>query len=282
MNYISREVFPSSSGNIATLTAPTNAKYIRITTLISKINNIMVTDDINSEYYPQTFEPYGEIDNIKVDNCNFIRKLPNLINKNDIVPGKYIGYSNGAEISNPGYFATNFIKVKPNTEYQLSQSRNAFQLAFYNIEKQYISGNYQGDENPGIMTSPINAEYVRVSVLNQYLDTVSFCESENIGDEYGNELIDDIKINENNIIKNIIYIGPNEEYTTFKAGIEKATETFDSVVIVRKGTYDLYQEFGGDDYFNNYDSSSAIGIILKNRVKVYFENGAKIRFHQIS
>lgn len=279
LNYISREVFASNVSIVATLTIPATAQYIRISTLTAKIDNIIITESQYSQYYPQTFKPLGNIENITIESCNFINKLPNLIDKNNVILGKFISYVSGLETVNAGYFATNFIKIKPNTSYELSESRNAFQLAFYDIEKRYISGNYQGDTNPGIMTSPTNAEYVRVSALIQYLDTISYCESSNIGYENGNELIDNIKINENNIIKNTIYVGANEEYTSLKEGIEKATETFDSTVIVRNGTYNLYNEFGGDDFFDNYDNNSSVGIILKNRVKVIFENGAKVTFN---
>lgn len=278
LDFISREVFAAVDGQ---LTIPNNTVYLKISSLITKLDNIYLSTNPIAEYTNQLYKPLGELTEIPIKSCNFINKLPNLIDKNDVIKGKYISYVNGSEYINEGYFATDFIKIKPNTEYELTQSKNAFQLAFYNIEKNYISGNYQEDENAGTMISPEKAQYVRVSALLSYLDTISF--KENISSNYNSieygYIIPNLKLNEKNLISNVIYIGANEKYTTFKAGIEKATETFDTTVIVRPGTYNLYNEFGGDEFFNNYNDNSPVGIILKNRVKVYFENGAKILFN---
>ena len=58
-----------------------------------------------------------------------------------------------------------------------------------------------------------------------------------------------------------------------------ATKGFDNTVFVEEGVYDLIQEFKdyyGNDFFENYTSSSIKGILLKNRVKVIFSSGAKV------
>ena len=76
----------------------------------------------------------------------------------------------------------------------------------------------------------------------------------------------------------IIYVGENEQYTKLKEAIEYATQFYDSKIYVKKGTYDLYEEFG-EEFFTNYDSSSAKGLILKNRVHLIFSSNSKVVFN---
>ena len=85
-----------------------------------------------------------------------------------------------------------------------------------------------------------------------------------------NKLIDQSKI---------ITIGSGETYTTLKEGIAEAIKYPNSIVYVKPGTYDLFTEFGGNDFFNAYTSSSSKGIYLSNGVHVIFSSRAKAIFH---
>ena len=78
---------------------------------------------------------------------------------------------------------------------------------------------------------------------------------------------------------NVYIVGPGEAYTTLKEGVETAVQSQDSVVIVKQGTYDLYEEFGGDDFFSTYDASTTKGLVLKNGVKVIFASHSKVTFN---
>lgn len=81
-------------------------------------------------------------------------------------------------------------------------------------------------------------------------------------------------------VPKIFYIGANEQYTSLKEGIEEAVKYPNSTVYVKEGTYDLYEEFGGDEYFNNYSSSSSVrGIYLSNNVHVIFSSNSKVVFN---
>lgn len=72
------------------------------------------------------------------------------------------------------------------------------------------------------------------------------------------------------------HVGEGEKYTKILDAIEEATRYMSSKVYVHQGTYNLIDEFGAD-FFNNYSSSSPVGIMLKNKVHVIFEN-AKVTF----
>lgn len=78
--------------------------------------------------------------------------------------------------------------------------------------------------------------------------------------------------------QHVVHCGPTREYKTFKAAIEAATQYMDAVVYVDRATYDLITEYG-DNYFSGYTNADGCGIVLKNRVHVIFEQGAKVTCH---
>lgn len=71
------------------------------------------------------------------------------------------------------------------------------------------------------------------------------------------------------------YCGPTREYTKLRDAISAAELYMDSVVYVDRATYDLVEEYG-EAFFANYTPNSEKGIELKNRVRVIFEQGAKV------
>lgn len=70
------------------------------------------------------------------------------------------------------------------------------------------------------------------------------------------------------------------DYSSLLEGILKATENLDCRVYVKAGVYDLIQEFKsyyGESFFDDYTETSVVkGLLLKNRVKVEFAQGAKV------
>lgn len=73
----------------------------------------------------------------------------------------------------------------------------------------------------------------------------------------------------------IFYCGATREYTKLKDAIEAAEQHMDSILYVDKGIYDLIAEFG-EDYFANYTTDKGAGIVLKNRIHIIFDQGAKV------
>lgn len=76
-------------------------------------------------------------------------------------------------------------------------------------------------------------------------------------------------------IPRIFYCGATREYTKLKDAIEAAEQYMDSVLYVDRGTYDLIEEFGAD-YFADYTTAKGVGIVLKNRIHIIFDQGAKV------
>ncbi|MDA2309889.1 GDSL-type esterase/lipase family protein [Bacillus cereus group sp. MYBK35-2] len=91
----------------------------------------------------------------------YVEPSKNLIDKDKLLIGYYIGSGTGNENPNPNYNATGFIAIKPNTIYTLTP---ADQLAFSDKNKKYISG-ITGVAATKTFTSPSNANFIRVTVL---------------------------------------------------------------------------------------------------------------------
>jgi hypothetical protein len=78
-------------------------------------------------------------------------------------------------------------------------------------------------------------------------------------------------------------VGAGLQYTSLTQAIADAVQCPHSIVEVKGGTYDLYQEQGGDSYFNTFTYSDASptfrGIVLKNDVHVIFSSDSKVLFN---
>jgi hypothetical protein len=93
----------------------------------------------------------------------------NLFDKTTVELGKYVRYNNGLLGTSATNAASDYIPVKELTTYT---KENVNQLAFYDENKLYISGEF----DVSTMASPVNAAYVRISVLITSLDTQQFVE----------------------------------------------------------------------------------------------------------
>lgn len=78
----------------------------------------------------------------------------NLFDKTKVTFGKYINVTDGEHGDNPIYNASDYMRIKPNTQYSAS---NFYHGAFYDINKIYISSALG-------MLSPANAYYLKLSV----------------------------------------------------------------------------------------------------------------------
>lgn len=92
---------------------------------------------------------------------------------------------------------------------------------------------------------------------------------------YTTEFLKNIDVNTNRII----YVGANRDYTTLKSGLEEAIKIPFTTVYVDAGTYDLFEEFGGNDFFNSFTHDSPRGLILSNNIKVIFSSNSKVIFN---
>jgi hypothetical protein len=87
----------------------------------------------------------------------------NIYNPNDsnVATGFYVDGTNGVLVANASYKTTGFIEVIGGSSYALSYKS---QLAWYDINKIFISGSLAGDTNK-IQVAPSNAKYLRAMLL---------------------------------------------------------------------------------------------------------------------
>lgn len=97
----------------------------------------------------------------------------NLINTSKVIADKYAHYAIGELRDNTNYSATDFMLINPNRFYRFEPLN---QFAFYDENKQYISGGSQlsGVENP--LLPPTNARYIRLSILKSDINMAMFYE----------------------------------------------------------------------------------------------------------
>lgn len=97
----------------------------------------------------------------------YVKKNKNLIDLTKVKKGVYIGVGGGGENPHASYAATEFIRIKPNTTYT---HHRPDQMAFYDINKKYISGLGTTSDRTRTFTSPPNAYYLRSTIFVSYLD----------------------------------------------------------------------------------------------------------------
>ncbi|MCT2342642.1 SGNH/GDSL hydrolase family protein [Niallia taxi] len=169
-----------SGQNIATnksytVTPPENAAFIRITTIEAYLNKQQV--EVGTTTTP--FVPYLLLDTLLIptssigtDKLSYVpiegQQGKNLFDKSKVTSGYYVQNSSGNLVANSSYSVSEYIRIFPGTEYTI----NYFdQVAFYDINKTYISGvdGYQLESKTFI--TPSNAAYIVASVLNTRINT---------------------------------------------------------------------------------------------------------------
>lgn len=88
----------------------------------------------------------------------------NLFDKSTVTYDKYIDYASGAVATSVTDTASDYIPVESSTRYAFKYSG---QLAYYDVNKTYISGSVAGQ----YITTPETAKYIRKSTLIVNLDT---------------------------------------------------------------------------------------------------------------
>lgn len=136
-----------------------------------------------SNKIPTTFEPYtggqpspnpeypqpiSVIENsLKITSCN-----KNLFDKTKILVGYRLG-SDGLPFLDTSYFASEFIKVKPNTTYICSAPRDlggSQCICLYDKEFNFIVREFMQERPNYKITTGDNAHYIRIADINERLD----------------------------------------------------------------------------------------------------------------
>jgi hypothetical protein len=202
---------------------------------------------------------------------NFFFQSKNLFNKNDIVTGKFITWNSGVIIDNPTYNASNFIAVKENTLY----TRNLeHQMAFYDENKNYISGIYGADSSLkySTFTTPANTRYIRVTIIPRLLNSIQIIEGDetNILSNYisfgygiSEEFFNQTVVKENNILDGCINdtkINPNSKILI----LESSKNLFNKNTVTDK--YFINWNNGALYQNDNYYSSDFIEVTPNSKI----------------
>ena len=170
-----------------------------------------------------------------------IKSGVNIADLSKVENGKYVDYTSGVRLVNASYSVLGMYAVEPNTEYKVPKGTQQF--AFYDINKNYISGKATPDAGQ-VFTTPSNAYFVAFSVLTSSVNSFMLAKS----NEYPTAFtpyftnIKSLKININQIndlistVKNELgfytiniidtsKIKPNT-YVAFNDGVEYANSGF--------------------------------------------------------
>ncbi|WP_372552645.1 hypothetical protein [Acinetobacter pittii] len=188
MVYISGLVAPDANKQFTT---PANAKFAKFSIQSSILNSVVIAEN---SIFPSTYVPYAV--NIKdfqltasqaQNNANEIKsalgfRTINIIDTTKVTQDRYVNYQNGGIGTNTTFVVTDYIEVKPSTEYQVS-SFYIQQFAFFDAAFVYISGLAAPDSSKKF-TTPSNAKYVRFSIPKTQLSTLVVAESSIFPSEY--------------------------------------------------------------------------------------------------
>jgi hypothetical protein len=178
--YDSDKVYISGTTTLQA-TSPATAAFIRLSVPTASLDTEQLELGTVSTFY----ERYGlKHSSLKVTNNNFTESeisssqiIPksinddslaligtgkNLFDKSAVTDGYYVYYLDGKLHVNATYAASDWIPVQPNTNYSLFYKH---QLAFYDADKNYISGDNTSDHT---ITTPANCYYMRVTTALSY------------------------------------------------------------------------------------------------------------------
>ena len=224
---------------VTTFTTPSNAYYVRITVEESMLNSLQLEKGSEStEYEPfdAMLDP-NSIRNKSISKNKLAFGVPdmipskNLFNKDTAIKDRYISYSDGLVDTASGFYASDFIKIEPNTTYTKNDNQ---QLAFYDVDYNFISGLV----NPvTTFTTPENAKYVRITIVEAMLDSFQL-EKGNESTEY--ETFDikidpkHIKMNSNNRVKNVVTVAKeNGDYKTINEALSSIKDSKENQITIK-------------------------------------------------
>lgn len=158
--YDDNKVFISANdGNdINYFITPTGTKFVRFSKANNQLNTLKLVEGKNIGEY----SAYGM-------GCSTVKIVnKNLFNPNTALIKKYVMKSSGGIATSPNWSASDFIQVKPDTQYIYSGVTNRLSdvagTAFYDETKTFISSVSSTTQT---FTTPSNAKYVRISVQTE-------------------------------------------------------------------------------------------------------------------
>lgn len=132
--------------------------YYKINLAIDNANeakNNVIAVDSKSEYIQK------QLDTIAI-------RSKNLFNKDDILRDMYLDGNTGKTFVSAGYFTSQFILISPNSQYAIAKVLGDTRIAYYDVNKTYISRATDGSTT---FTTPTNSYFIRIAAKLSLLDT---------------------------------------------------------------------------------------------------------------
>lgn len=278
----------SGAGDRENIHVPKDANYLFASLETNSIYNFQIEYGEYSTQYepfklvvPNTPELLAQIDSLydNLDNKVDYIDSKNIFDKNstDKVDGFYINNTYGKAYKNiNSLLSTYCIPIVAGKTISISgcssPAHYAFCKTYNNIAtlpvngtlSGYISGGDCSNGKEGIVV-PENSKYLYFDTNTSWMGSVQieYNERSTSYEPYGHL----IPTNEH-----VVKVGIGEDFETLKSGIEYATRFNGSIVKVKRGIYDLVEEFGDELEKSN-------GLVLKNNVHVIFEPGSKVLFN---
>ncbi|UTQ79038.1 tail fiber protein [Klebsiella phage S9a] len=177
--YNASKQFISTVTSVTSVTAPAGAAYMRVTTLVSNVDTMMVVSD---PYLPP-FSAYVNVLRSVLDDGTPVSVPGAIIDTSSLTldfvqqglfqVGKNLynyrtsqaGYINESGVINPGgttYYYSDFIKVTPGQTYSLNVGARF--IAYYTANKGFIKSDASAGQAQVSFTADENTHYVRITV----------------------------------------------------------------------------------------------------------------------
>ncbi len=136
------------------------------------VSNLVFKPMIASGTEDRPYEPYtGGIPSPSPDYPQEITSVggyDNIFDKNNIISGSYVSDSNGAFIANSTSKRTDYIEIQANSYYYIYSDKTSGNWgAWYDKDKNFISGITLGGKEEGTVNSPANAKYMAFTISYQ-------------------------------------------------------------------------------------------------------------------
>lgn len=216
------------------------------------VSNLVFKPMIASGTEDRPYEPYtGGIPFPSPDYPQEITNVggyDNLFDKNNIISGSYVSDSNGAFIANSTSKRTDYIEIQANSYYYIYSDKTSGNWgAWYDKDKNFISGITLGGKEEGTVNSPANAKYIAFTISYQGNLT-----------DYSKIKINETAIKIKHSGKNLFNFNgvTNPSIATYESGI--ATLTWD------RG-YNVYFLSNSRQKLTDIDSKKTYTVIFKHK-----------------
>lgn len=167
--------YPKVAGYSKTisLTSKINVDYVAcIVNVGATVDNEIVYAQIEKGTVATGYEPYtGGIPSPSPDYPQEITSVggyDNIFDKNNIINGSYVSDGNGAFVSNSTSKRTDYIEIQASSYYYIYSDKTSGNWgAWYDKDKNFISGITLGGKEEGVVNSPANAKYIAFTVSYQ-------------------------------------------------------------------------------------------------------------------